>query len=301
MNPKRAAFITVLCLAAILFFALTHSVPMLINYQGRINNAAGQPFTGTVNLTFSFYSAATSGTKYLQVYQSGVVVSGGMYNVLIGSGTVTGYTDPDLATVFQKHPSVWMGVKVNSDAEMTPRVQIASAPYAMTVDMAQIGAFFASSDWDGDGYPKTGATPDCNDGDAAIHPGATEVTCNGIDEDCDGLVDDHADVDGDTYDICGTTSLVNPDGKAADCNDSSAAIHPNATEIACNGIDENCASGDYCPGGGYCFCNFTDPMCNMCVMVYDPVCGINGVTYGNYCEADQSCVPIACYHACPCP
>ncbi len=42
-------------------------------------------------------------------------------------------------------------------------------------------------DADGDGY--TTCAGDCNDGNAAVHPGAAE-TCNGIDDDCNGVVDD---------------------------------------------------------------------------------------------------------------
>ena len=48
-------------------------------------------------------------------------------------------------------------------------------------------------DADGDGYPSvaTGGT-DCDDDDASVHPGVTEVYGDGKDNDCNGVVDDPA-------------------------------------------------------------------------------------------------------------
>jgi hypothetical protein len=101
---------------------------------------------------------------------------------------------------------------------------------------------------------------DCNDNNAAVKPTATEI-CNGIDDNCNGTIDDvlngtkwYKDNDGDNF---GNASIfieacVKPTGYVAnntDCNDNNAAINPNATEI-CNGIDENCNGlVDDCPGG----------------------------------------------------
>jgi hypothetical protein len=45
-------------------------------------------------------------------------------------------------------------------------------------------------DGDGDGWP---VSSDCDDADPEINPGATE-TCNGVDDDCDGLVDQVAEL-----------------------------------------------------------------------------------------------------------
>ncbi len=67
----------------------------------------------------------------------------------------------------------------------------------------------ASPDDDGDGY--TVADGDCDDADAGVNPGAAE-SCNGVDDDCDGEVDEgvlatfYADADGDGYGDAASTA-----------------------------------------------------------------------------------------------
>ena len=92
---------------------------------------------------------------------------------------------------------------------------------------------------------------DCDDSKASLHPGATEV-CNGVDDDCDGQIDEgiptvtyYRDADGDGYGnaAISTTSCSQPTGyvtNSTDCDDTKSSVHPNATEVCGNGIDDNC-------------------------------------------------------------
>ena len=95
------------------------------------------------------------------------------------------------------------------------------------------------TDSDNDSYAKEGGScgqVDCDDSDADVYPGATEIANNGIDEDCNGsdLIDvTLLDGDGD--------GVTPADG---DCDDSDADVYPGATEIANNGIDEDCSGSD---------------------------------------------------------
>ncbi len=110
------------------------------------------------------------------------------------------------------------------------------------------------TDHDGDGYVQQ---DDCDDADASVFPGATE-TCDGVDDDCNGLVDDNAvdrlvwypDADGDGYGVdanailacdAPTSTWINRGG---DCDDTQATVSPAGTEIAYDGVDQDCSGAD---------------------------------------------------------
>ena len=101
-------------------------------------------------------------------------------------------------------------------------------------------------DADGDGHP---ADEDCDDTDEDVHPGAFEL-CNGVDDDCDGSVDEdvaltfYEDADGDGYgdinaaiEACEQPADTVTDG--TDCADDNPDNFPGADEY-CDGADNDC-------------------------------------------------------------
>ncbi|MCK6506985.1 hypothetical protein L6R53_27035 [Myxococcota bacterium] len=96
-------------------------------------------------------------------------------------------------------------------------------------------------DVDGDGYGLDGSTTtacelpdgyaaaggDCDDGNIAYNPGATEDDCTDpADYNCDGATG-YADGDGDGFAAC------------EECNDADGAVNPDATEV-CDDVDNDC-------------------------------------------------------------
>ena len=114
-------------------------------------------------------------------------------------------------------------------------------------------------DADGDGFGSTTSVEgcsvpsgyvansnDCDDNNGNVSPQIVEV-CNGSDDNCNGLIDENFDNDGDGFSAC--------DG---DCDDNSALSNPNALEL-CNGGDDNCNGvtdeGFDVDGDGFTTCN----------------------------------------------
>ncbi len=88
------------------------------------------------------------------------------------------------------------------------------------------------NDVDGDGYDSLASGgDDCDDTNAAINPGATEVWYDGIDENCDGA--DDYDQDGDGHEA---SQYVN---SGDDCDDTNPTVYVGASEVD-NGIDDDC-------------------------------------------------------------
>jgi len=91
-------------------------------------------------------------------------------------------------------------------------------------------------DFDNDGF--TNCDGDCDNNNADIYPGRRE-SCDNLDNDCNGLVDDNPDYDndGNIAEACG----------GDDCDDSNHAIDPTKSESCYDGIDNNCDGIIDCP------------------------------------------------------
>lgn len=109
------------------------AVPQRINYQGSLTRPDGTLLDSTVSLTFQIYDAVSGGTSLWTETHPSVVVSTGLFNVLLGNHTA-------LMDIFSANR--WLGITIGDDAEMTPRQQIVSVAHAYrvgTVDGASGG------------------------------------------------------------------------------------------------------------------------------------------------------------------
>lgn len=92
------------------------------------------------------------------------------------------------------------------------------------------------ADEDGQASTSSGGS-DCADADPAIYAGALEA-CNGLDNDCDGEID-NKDVDGDGVIDAACTAYTGSLAEG-DCVDTDEDITPASLETNGNGVDDNC-------------------------------------------------------------
>jgi hypothetical protein len=184
-----------------------------------------------------------------------------------------GYGDPAISMAFASQPANYVadntdcddtdltihpgateiagdGIDQDCDGKDTPL----SKKWYYDGDGDKYGDPAVSMDFDSQPVGYVADNTDCDDTDSTIHPGATEIAGDGIDQDCDGkdtplsktwYLDSDDDGCGDP-----AVSMVfdsQPVGYVADntdCDDTDSTIHPGATEIAGDGIDQDCDGND---------------------------------------------------------
>ena len=109
------------------------SVPVLMNFQGRLADSEGRPISSPVEVTFRIYDVATGDSPLWEEVQN-IDAENGLFTVLLGSDV------PLTPAFFANGSERWLAMQVTGDLEMSPRLRVASVPYALVAAEAKTSA-----------------------------------------------------------------------------------------------------------------------------------------------------------------
>jgi len=134
------------------FFVLTPvltvhaAVPTFINYQSRLRDSSSNAVTSATTIQFSIYNDSSSGSPSDTASSAGSLLWTETYDQASGSCVQIspdseGYFTVELSscTSFPSYldfsnSGLYIGVKIGSDSEATPRAELGTAPFAFTAD-----------------------------------------------------------------------------------------------------------------------------------------------------------------------
>ncbi len=141
---KLGAFLALSVLAFLSYSYFTKAqVPDFVNYQGRLRDSSGNPITTPVTIQFSLYTDPVHGSPTDTPSAGGYLLWTETYD---GSSPNCQQITPGTDGIFAQHlgecvhfpdyldftQQYYLGVKIGSDAEATPRVPLSTHPYAFT-------------------------------------------------------------------------------------------------------------------------------------------------------------------------
>jgi hypothetical protein len=142
----------ILCIFSLFSTSTVSAAPAInrsINYQARLLTSAGSNVSdGTYQVEFSIYSQSAGGTPIWTASGTNsvptpinVTVTNGLFSVLLGDTTFQGQNAFDFDWY---NDSLYVGVTIGADSEMTPRKRLSSVPYAFVSESVQ-GQFASST------------------------------------------------------------------------------------------------------------------------------------------------------------
>ena len=107
------------------------SVPLLVNYQGKLSDTNGAPVTGNVTIDVAVYTNAAGGPAVYSENIGSVSVYQGLYSFTWGSQALL----PHLLSA----AALWQELVIDGEA-MSPRQQLVAVPYALVAKTVEDGA-----------------------------------------------------------------------------------------------------------------------------------------------------------------
>ncbi len=121
---KKIVIVTVLVVLSV-FTLIGQNSPSVINYQGYLTDTVNSQVNGSHVLSFRIYETEQS-TEFIWEESKVVEVINGYFHTQLGS------INPIEQSTFGE-PNRWLGISVDDDNEMLPRIQFASVAYAMNI------------------------------------------------------------------------------------------------------------------------------------------------------------------------
>jgi hypothetical protein len=122
-----------------------------IAYQGKLTDSSGQPIDGEVQMVFRIWSDSSPTLWWVET-QSVVNVQGGLFNVHLGA------VNPIPTNLFHMTEAMSLGIQVEGDGEMHPRIPLLHVPFAYGARQAWY-AFRAQQADTADYATSAGSTP----------------------------------------------------------------------------------------------------------------------------------------------
>jgi hypothetical protein len=125
-------------------------IPHMINYQGMLTSDSGDPLNGSYDLNFKIYGSEAGNDSLWWEYHSGVTVTEGLFNVILGG------TNPIPASLFDDTVR-YFGITIGTDAELSPRIRLTSMAYAYRALVADSAAVAGSGTGGAGGWVDDGS------------------------------------------------------------------------------------------------------------------------------------------------
>ncbi len=124
MNQVQCKYIVGLFLLVALMGVptLADAQPQSMPVQGLLADSSGTPYSATATVQFRIYSTETDGVALHDETQA-ITFAEGVFTAYLGATTTL-----DLAIFGGEE--MWLGIKVDDDDEMTPRLKLGTVPYA---------------------------------------------------------------------------------------------------------------------------------------------------------------------------